>query len=535
MSEKNGDIDNLLKLSIDKQKLNAILRIEPNQSGIAITADALCAFLEGAEIHPKCILATEIEQIIAMSSANPQLAHEMIVAKGTDPVEGQNAVFEFCDDVQQKLEKIEKRKEAYLKAENEDSLSSFDPDEENQDSDATDFYNDSPFLIVAKNDHIGKIIAAIEGEDGINVFGQAIPTKPGKDLSDLIDASFKMDEQGNIYATVDGHLTYTAGKLRINPILEIASNVDFSTGNIEFPKEVIVKEGVRSRFSVKAGENLEIQKLVEASVLESMQDVILHNGMAGKDTGTIHAGRDLKAGYLDGVHACVIGNCQVNKEITNCSINISGMIQSPKAALRGGETFASKGGIIGSIGSIQGVKTEVIIGSLPEIESKIRLAQNLRPKVEESITKQQSALQTLVKSLGKPNREQATEIEFMKFEISILEEKLVDLDNAIDRLAQIVREHAAYKLDVKSMIFAKTIIWLPGFKLTFDNDVKGELSLNLNKSRKPVVIRNGKSEPANTIARVIADDRVLPVGPAINDGTLSDDSDDSDESIGQAA
>jgi uncharacterized protein len=532
VSENNCDIDNLLKLSIHKQKLSAILRIEPNQSGIAITADALCAFLEGSEIHSKCILAPEIEQIIEMATANPHLAHEMIVAKGTDPIDGQNAAFEFCDDVQIKLDKIEKRQEAYLKAENENTLTPNDSEEENTGSSATDFYNDSPFLIVAKNDLIGKIVAAIDGEDGVNVLGQAIPTKPGKDLSDIIDASFKMDEQGNVYATVDGHLTYTAGKLRINPILEIASYVDFSTGNIEFPREVIVKEGVRSRFSVKAGENLEIRKLVEASVLESMQDVILHNGMAGKDTGTIHAGRDLKAGYLDGVHACVLGDCQINKEITNCYITISGMIQSPTAALRGGEISTSKGGIIGSIGSIQGVKTEVIIGSLPEIESKIRLAQKLRPRVEESINKQQRELETLVKSLGKPNREQATEIEFMKFETSILEEKLVDLDNAIDRLAQIVREHAAYKLDVKSMIFAKTVVWLPGFKLTFDNDVKGEFSLNLNKSRKPVIIRNGKTEPANTVARVIADDRVLPAGPVIDDGSLSDDS---DESLDQAA
>jgi len=532
VSNQNCDIDSLLKLSINKQKLSAILRIEPNQSGGVITTDALQAFLEGSEIHPKCIMGKELEQLLDLTTANPTNAHEMVVVKGIPPVDGQNAGFEFCTDIQTKLDKIAQREEAFVKAEQECTLGNTDDDPDQPSEGAIDFYNESPFLIVAKNNLIGKVAAALPGEDGVNVLGQAIPTKPGKDLADLIDHSFKMDDTGNIHALVDGHLTYTAGKLRINPILEIASNVDFSTGNIEFPREVIVKEGVRDRFSVKAGENIEIRKLVEASVLESLQDVILHNGMAGRETGTISAGRDLKAGYLDGVHASVAGNCQVNKEITNCQINIAGMLQSPTAALRGGVISASKGGAVGSIGSIQGIKTELIIGSIPDIEAKIRLAQTLRPKVEESITKQQRALDTLINSIGKPNREQATEIEFMKFETGILEEKLVDLDNAIDRLAQIVREHASYKLDVKSMIFAKTTIWLPGFKLTFDNDVKGELSLNLNKSRKPIVIRNGKSEPANTIARVIADDRVLPFAPGPVDDTLSDES---DEDIAQAA
>ncbi len=524
MGENNCDIDSLLKLSVDKQKLSAVLRIDPNPSKIPLTPDALCAYLEGCDIHAQCILNKEIDRLIELATAEPQHAHEMIVVKGKPPIEGTNTEFKFTQELKEKIENIARREEAYLKAAQENTLTPDEPPADNEET--IDFYNESPFLIVAKGDLIGRVVEASPGEDGINVNGQAIPTKPGKDLPDLIDQTLTLDDQGNVHALIDGHLTHAGMRLRINPTLEIKSYVDFSTGNIDFPREVIVNEGVRDRFCVKAGENIEVRKLVEASTLDSSKDIILHNGMAGRDTGTIRTGRDLKAGYLEGVEASIAGRCEVQKEITNCQIRIAGTLQSPNAALRGGETCVSKGGVIGSIGSVQGVKTDLIIGWIPEIEEKIRRAQELRPKIESAIAKQTQEFESHKKSLGKPNREQETEIEFMKFEISILEGKLTDLDAAIDRLGQIIREHAAHKLDVKTMIFAKTTVWLPGFKVTFENDVKGELSLDLNKSGKPIVTRHGNSEPMNTIARVIADDRVLPMMPPKQDEFISDDSSD---------
>lgn len=523
MTTNNCDIDHLLKLSIDKQRLSAILRIEPNQSSTSITLDALCAFLGGADIHVQCILMDELEKLINAVAENPSQPHEMIVVKGIHPIEGNNAEFVFSDKLKSRLDAIAKREEAYLKAEKENNLGA----DENADEDqAIDFYNESPFLIVSKGEIIGQVIEASPGEDGIDVTGQAVPTKQGKNLPDLIDKSFKSETDGSIRTLIAGHLTFNNMRLRINPTLEISGHVDFSTGNIDFPKDVVVNEGVRDRFIVKSGDNIEIRKLVEASTLESENDTTLYNGMAGRDAGTISTGRDLKAGYLDGVKAKISGNCEVNKEITNCHLTIAGKILCPTAALRGGEISVTNGGIVGSIGSVQGVKTDIIIGQFPEIEEKIRLAMNLKPKIEASIEKQISELGVLKTSMGKPNREQETEIWYMQSEIESFKDKLVELDAAIDRLGQIIRENASHRIDVKSMIFAKTKMWLPGYKITFENDVKGELTICLNESRSPVIIRNSKSEPLRKLANIIADDRVLPLVPAKPEEGLTDESGD---------
>ena len=522
MTLPNCDIDSLLKLTIDNQRLNATLRIEPNQSSESITRDAVCAYLEGRGLHPQRILHDKIDELLEAINQDPEQPKEMVVVKGKPPMTGRNASFEFSERLKQRLEEISKREEAFKLATKENTLETQDIDCEL----AIDFYEESPFLIVSSGELIGQIISSSPGEDGIGVDGQAIPTKQGKDLTDLIDNSFRRDDDGHVYSLIDGCLTYLGMKLRVNPRLEIAGSVDFSTGNIDFPSDVLIHDGVKDRFSVKAGESIVIQKLVEASTLESTKDITLHNGMAGRDAGAIHSGGNLIAGYLDGVNASVSGDCKIAKEITNCTLKVAGKLDCPSAALRGGEATAANGGVIKSIGSVQGVKTDVIVGGIPEIEEKIRFAVQLKEQVLDSIEKQSKEIETFKTSIGKPNAEQATEIWYLESEIESFNEKLISLDTAIERLGQLIREHTEQTLMVISVIFAKTTIWLPGFCATFENDIKGELEIRLDKSGKPVVIRNGNSAHLNTIARVIADDRVMPLAAAKGDDAFSDESSD---------
>jgi len=509
LDSPNCDIDHLLKLVINPQRLSAVLKIEPHEPRDLITKEALRAYLDGAEMSTSCILIEELDRLIEAFTNDPAHAHEMEVVRGKEPVAGSDASFEFSESLRLKIEEVSKREAAFQRAEQDNALD----EAGSQDQQAINFYDVSPYIIVSKGELIGTVVEKTPGEDGTDVHGKAIATKPGKELPELIDSSFKMNANGTIHAQIAGHLTYESMHLRINPTLEIHSYVDFSTGNITFPQSVLIHEGVRDRFSVKSGEHIEIRKLVEASIIESAKDLILHNGMAGRETGTISTGGNLFSGYLDGVHASILGNCQVTKEITNCHIMIAGKIESPSAVVRGGEISATKGGVVGSLGSVQGVITHVIVGSMPEIEQKIKLARELRPRIEGAIDQQSKELKTFQTSIGKPNPEQATEIWFMESEIVAFQEKLTELDNAIDRLGVIISANTEHQLVVKSVIFAKATIWLPGFKATFEDDVKGELSITLDQSRKPIVIRNGVSAPLHTIARVIADDRVLSIDP----------------------
>ncbi len=533
MSSNTCDIDHLLKLSINKQRTNATLRIEPNLSNSSITRELICAFLSGREICTQCMNLELIDQLIQSSCEDPASSHELVVVSGTPPTDGMNAQFDFSDKLKERIEAIKIRKEAFLAAEKGGSFENNDTSDTNESNKANDtdestgidFYNESPFLIVSQDEIVGRVTDPSWGEDGTDVFGQSLPANQGKEHNDLIDDSFQIDRDGNVIALKNGHFTHTGMQLRINPTLEIKDSVDFSTGHIDFPNNVSIHKGVRDRFKVLAQKDIEIQKLVEASTINAVRDIELQSGMAGREIGKIFAGRHLSAGYIDGVIATIAGDCKVSKEITNCNVTIGGALISPNAALRGGQVSMTKGGAIGSIGSAQGVQTEIIIGSVPDIEDKIRLATELKPRVELEIEKQTKAIETFKSSIGKPNAEQETEIWFMNSEIQGLQDQLDKIEAAIERLGQIILEHASHKLCVKSTIFAKTVIWIPGYQIKFDNDIKGELLIELNKARTPVITRNGETEHLNSVAQVIADDRVLPLAAQKQSEVLTDDTD----------
>jgi uncharacterized protein (DUF342 family) len=523
------DIDSLLKLSIEKDKLSAQLRVEACESSDSIDRESLRAYLEGSGINTNRILYDELDSLIEQVKAEPHAEHERVVARGIPATKGINASFVFAQRIESRISEISKRECALKAAEESGTVEEIN----SEDGTAIDFYNESPFLFVSKGEEIGNVIKSTLGEDGIDIHGTSITAVPGHNLGDIFDATLNR-KNDKVYSRCDGLLNHTPKKIKVESTLEIRGCVDFKTGNIDFPGTVVIDDGVKDRFIVKAKELIEVRKLIEASTIDSECDIILHTGMAGRERGILNSGGNLQAGYLDGVNSKIGGECAVKKEITNCSLIVSGLLNSPAAVIRGGELFALKGGVVGSVGSIQGVKTEVILASIPEIEQKIKTARELDEKVKDAITKQTRELETFKSSIGKPNPEQATEIWYLESELESYTEKNDGLANAINRLGQIHALHTRCSLTVKSIVYAKSIIWMPGFKATFENDVKGELTIELDNKGKPVVIRNDTVSPLGSIARVIADDRVLEIDRTHLKTDQLDDSSDSG-TLNQAA
>ena len=58
---------------------------------------------------------------------------------------------------------------------------------------------------------------------------------------------------------------------KVSNTLEIDQNVDFSTGNIDFPGNVIVHRSVKDCFTVKARDDIEVRGLIEAATLIANQ------------------------------------------------------------------------------------------------------------------------------------------------------------------------------------------------------------------------------------------------------------------------
>ncbi len=517
MSHHGADIDYLLSLDLDEAKIHATLKVDANAPVNLITRDALCAYLHGRDIQPQSVLHEELDQLVSDVASDNSVAHARVVARGAEPKHGERARIELTEAFVEQFERIRRREEAYKKAIEQDSF-------DNDQGQAIDFYNESGFVTVSENDHIATFHEHTLGEDGISVTGHPISAKSGKAIAFPCDTSCHIDKDGRIIAMLNGLLQYDRDRISVTDTLTITGYVDFSTGNVNFPGKVIVEKGVRDRFRVVSNCEIEIHKLVEAAHLDSQNNIMLLQGMAGRESGTIKTMGNLKSGYLDAVDAQIKGDCTIEREITNCDLVICGSIDAKNASVRGGTIQIARGGVIGTLGSVQGVRTELVIGSYPLIESKIKLIDEMIEKAQTQNAKSGRELGTLKATTGKPNAEQATEIWYMESNIQSLTEKITELENARTRLQKLLREQTKPELTVLGKLFAKTEIWLPGKRAVFTTDLKGEFKIMLDRTGKPIIDYGNRQEPLQNVAKVNSDERI----PAPPRQTL-----DADEMVGE--
>ncbi len=510
MSQNSADIDHLLKLVTGEFSVTAILKVQAMTAPELITNDSLNAYLRGRDVQPHCVQQSELDLLVAAVAEDPTQPHERVVAKGRLPEHGANATIKLAPEIAKRVDRIQKRKEAFRMAQETNSLSADGGNEPKDGSEgsAIDFYNESCYVTARAGDHLADFITHTDGIDGIDIFGKSIAAKPGKQISNPTDDTCRLENNGRIVALFDGLVKVLPERISIDSTLSIAGYVDFSTGNVKFPGNIVIEKGVRDRFKVDSDFDIEIHKLVEAAHLRAEHNIKLHQGMAGRESGTINAAGDLDTGYLDAVEARVLGNCTIEREVTNCTLRISGRIEAKGATIRGGLIEVACGGIVGVLGSESGVRTDIVLASHPVLQKEISKIRKIQPKLTAEIERTQREVKVLRASMGRSNPELETEIWYLDSNIKTLQEKEALLEQAIQRLMILRDKYTACELTVVGQIFAKTQLWLPGKQATFERDIKGEFTIRLSKTGSPIIDWGDRTEQLDQYAKLHSDDRV---------------------------
>ena len=530
MERGEHDIDHLLKLSTDSSNIEGTLIWEPSESVSGISSLALQGYLSGRNVRDSAIDSDALETFSKAIHAEPLVAHELVVARGTPPIHGDSATYTIDPYIAAQIERISARADA-IKAGNitrsmieqtlddgaddpecghtDDANEPSDLPETDPDESGTSHYDQMGFVVVQRGDTIAHKSERSEGVDGCDIFGKTIPAHEGKLNEGFLDESIFVSPDGVCTALISGVLNATETSISISNHLSVNGDVDFTTGRITFPGSVSVKGSVRDRFFVHALKDIEIDGLVEAADLQSDQSITLHRGMAGKDIGQTNAEQNLTAGYLESVIGTIKGNAIVNSEITNCTLIIRGELHADSAALRGGAVEVSKTARIGSIGSVQGVKTEVRIGTLPDVERLIRNADELLKQIERKIETETSKKERMDKAITKATPQQIEELMGLQFEIDELQSRKNDLDTSRDILLNLLSIHTQARLEITKAIYAKSVLYFPGYRCEFSNDLIGESVITIGSNGKPTLNYLGKSMPLSERARIIPDDRIL--------------------------
>lgn len=510
MASGAHDLDAHLQMRPDERALTATLRVGPKIPADAVSVSTFTMYLESQGVSARVIDQTAMEALVATVLAGLGGEHAAVVARGREPRDGARQLLEWAPHIAREIERINRRRDA-LAAETDKKPSAPAVTEE-----PVNFYEQSAFIIVQAGDVLATVTPPDPGEDGEDIFGNAVPAKKSPAPTDLDPDTLSLVNESRVIALARGRLVYSGVQRGIQRTLSVTEDVGFETGNIDFPGPVEIGGGVRDKFVVRARGMVTVRKLVEASTIESQRDIVLERGAAGRETGTLRTEQALRSGYLEAVRVWCGQDCLVRHEITNCRVMARGMVKIPTGAIRGGVVCAARGIETGVAGSVQEVRTELVVGTMDELEQLLRQSRS-RSGETQLVLNELLGRQEMYKSAkgaGKLTPQQIEEQMSMDFDIAEARRWIGELDAASERLEENLRAAISPVLKTAQCIYAGVVLWLPGHRATFRNEVKGESLIRINRLNQPVIEHRGEVHPLSKYASVESDPRVYLLSPA---------------------
>ncbi len=215
-----------------------------------------------------------------------------------------------------------------------------------------DFHERRMFIGVRKGQLIATKVPATRGTPGVNVLGEAIGQKEGQDLKVSVGENVLYDEQsGEIRAAKPGVLSMVQNTIKVTSKLTIPGDVNLSTGNIDARDAVEIGGSVQSGFQVNAHGDLVINGSVRSATVVSQGNVLVKEGVTGKQTSMRVAG-DVDIVFVEQAALTVGGTVIVRKNVYNSRIFAGGdILCQEESRIFGGITVAGGNLRVGQVGS----------------------------------------------------------------------------------------------------------------------------------------------------------------------------------------
>jgi uncharacterized protein (DUF342 family) len=238
-------------------------------------------------------------------------------------------------------------------------------------------------IIVKKGQKIAAIYPPTDGVPGKNVYGEIVPARRGNEAKVILAKNVALGDDGHsIISTTDGILKVDVEKnvIEVSEYLEIDGDVDYETGNIDFPGIVLIKGDVKPGFVVRAKGDIEIVGVLEAAAAISLEGNVKVSGAKGKDKGFIKAKRDVHVKYAESI-TIEAENLFFEHSLLNCTVRVTKSIVGTgrNSSIVAGEYIAANLIEADEIGSDIGTKTYLEVGVNPYLREEIKL---LRAQIE---------------------------------------------------------------------------------------------------------------------------------------------------------
>lgn len=254
-----------------------------------------------------------------------------------------------------------------------------------------DFRELASYYIVHKDEIIATIIPRSQGTPGSDVRGRETPYP--RESPESWQAGRNVERRGDkLVAAVDGRLAIGSGKLDVDEVMLIKGGVDFHTGHIVFPGDVIIEGMVHDGFKVHSGGSIVCKATMDAFDVNAKKDLVCSQGIIGRRRGQVRVGGELKAKYIQNCKVACRGSAHVSSALVNTKLFTLGMLDmGDKGVIMGGEVFATHGIRCGRLGNQAFQRTSVHAGTdftvqqrLDQANEKMRLLSARSRQIEEA-------------------------------------------------------------------------------------------------------------------------------------------------------
>ena len=295
----------------------------------------------------------------------------------------------------------------------------------------------------------GDVVATIKpenpGEPGMDIKGSVLRPKKVYKKVFRYNNNLRVSEDGlSLIAQVNGHVTLAGEKIVVSNEFEIKTDVDNSTGDINFDGNVHIKGSVLSGFKINASGNVIVDGVVEGAEITAGGDIVLQRGIQGMNKGILIAGGNVTSNFIE--NATVKSGKDVDTDaVLHSKVTASGTINihGKNGYVIGGYVRAGSQVTAKTIGSQMGTQTIVAAGTDPEM---VLYVSNLKKQLQKEISDKEQ-LSSIVSLLTKKREIEGT-LDALKTEMMQKSMKnMILLESAI-------KQHKAELHEKKELIVA---------------------------------------------------------------------------------
>lgn len=354
------------ELIISDDQMSASLRAKKD-SPETISPAAVRRMLKAEGVIHGIVEDPELESLLSSMKDSDSPVGAVIVARGTPPGEGKNAVIQYHFSKDQKVGTLGIHGEI-------------------------DFKNKGEVPYVHQGDLLVEKTPAVPGSPGLDVFGNELKPPPPADVKLLFGSGVTLSEDRlKLFAKAEGQPKLSlGGRLSVVSELVISGDVDLKTGHIDFEGDVKITGTIQSGFNVK-GSNVTAKEIMSAQVIAS-GDVTTTGGIIG---AVVKTQGNIKAKYIKNATLSTFGDIIVKKEITDSDINTSGACLLERGKILASEISAKQGIEAVDIGTDVSSPCKLTVGVDDHIEAETEGLREAIKRRKERLTKMNEQMASL--------------------------------------------------------------------------------------------------------------------------------------------